>query len=297
MDKFKAYLVKGMLHLSAQLPLWAARGLGRFLAALYWPFGGRSKKVTLRNIAVAFPDLSANEQRVLARKSLLATGELIGEVGHVWLKPWSEVSCLIKEVQGAELITEAQAQGRGVVVLVPHLGNWEVVGLHLATLGKTVALYEPTKLTAIGDLVKMARERNGATLVPTTSRGLATLLKSVRRGGLTGVLPDQVPADLSAGQNSTFMGVPCFTGTLATNILQRTGAIGVFCVAQRVAGGFVIRYQRAEPELYDADPQVSLAALNRGVEACLDSCVEQYQWEYKRFRVRPPNGPGIYDDL
>jgi KDO2-lipid IV(A) lauroyltransferase len=32
---------------------------------------------------------------------------------------------------------------------------------------------------------------------------------------------------------------------------------------------------------------VSLAALNRGVEACLRHCPEQYQWEYKRFRTRP----------
>jgi len=297
MDKFKTLLVKGLLHLSAQLPLSVARGLGRFLVVLYWPFGGRSKKVSLRNIELAYPELSAKEQQELARNSLLATGELIGEMGHVWLKPWSEVSRLIKEVHGAGLITGALAQGRGVVVLGPHLGNWEVAALHLATLGNMVGLYEPPKLTAIGELVKTVRERNGATLVPTTSRGLAALFKSVRGGGLTGVLPDQVPADMNSGQNSIFMGVPCFTGTLATSILQRTGALAVFGVARRVQGGFVISYHGAEPELYDADPEVSLAALNRGVEACFSRCVEQYQWEYKRFRVRPENGPGNYDDL
>jgi KDO2-lipid IV(A) lauroyltransferase len=92
------------------------------------------------------------------------------------------------------------------------------------------------------------------------------------------------------------MGIPCFTGTLASNIIRRTGALAVFCMAQRVPGGFIIRYELAEPALYDADTAVSLAALNRGVEACLSHCVEQYQWEYKRFRVRPKWGPGFYDE-
>ena len=50
-------------------------------------------------------------------------------------------------------------------------------------------------------------------------------------------------------------------------------------------------------ELYDEDMSVSLAALNRGVERCVRGCVEQYQWEYKRFRVRPRDGKGLYDNM
>ena len=93
------------------------------------------------------------------------------------------------------------------------------------------------------------------------------------------------------------MGQPCFTGTLASNMIRRTGALAVFGFAERVPGGFIVRYSLAEESIYDADTAISLAALNRGVEACVRQCVEQYQWEYKRFRVRPKQGPGVYDDL
>ena len=87
MNKINSAVVKKLLHLSALLPLPVARGLGRFAAAIYWLFGGRSRKVTLKNIRGAYPQLSDSEQRALARRSLLATGEVIVEMGHIWMKP------------------------------------------------------------------------------------------------------------------------------------------------------------------------------------------------------------------
>ncbi|MBT4520614.1 MAG: lysophospholipid acyltransferase family protein [Halieaceae bacterium] len=297
MNTLKTRVIVGLLYFCALLPLALARSLGRILGRIYWPIGGRSRKVTQRNIRAAFPELTPRQQDRLARRSIIATGELIAEMGHIWMRPWEYVAGLIKQVHGVELIVEAQEAGRGVIVLAPHLGNWEVVGLHAATLGTMISLFEPPPLPKLGSVIKKARERSGATLVPTDSRGLAKLLRSVKRGDLSGILPDQAPPELGSGENSPFMGVSCFTPTLASNMIRRTGALAVFCYARRIPGGFSLHYELAEPDIYNEDTGVSLAAMNRGVEACVRQCVEQYQWEYKRFRVRPRNGVGIYDDM
>ncbi|MFT4826184.1 MAG: KDO2-lipid IV(A) lauroyltransferase [Halioglobus sp.] len=297
MKALQLFAVKSLLTLCASLPLSVARALGRAVGHLYWPIRSRSRAVTEINIAAAYSAMPAQEQSRLAKQSMLATTELFTEMGHIWLRPWSYVAGLIKEVTGVELIENAQAQGRGVILLAPHLGNWEVVGLHLGTLGETVSLYQPPKLAGIGPLIERARQSSGATLVPTNSRGLAQLLRCVKKGGISAILPDQAPADLNSGQNSEFMGVTCFTGTLASNMIRRTGALAVFGYARRVPGGFVIHYEAADPDIYDEDTAVSLIALNRGVERALQSCVEQYQWEYKRFRVRPRDGIGLYDSI
>ncbi|AQA17316.1 bacitracin ABC transporter permease [Halioglobus japonicus] len=297
MNGIKVALVKLLLHFCALLPLAWARALGRLAVSLYWPFGGRSRKVTERNIELAFPDLTASEQQAMALASLRETGALAAEMGHVWLRPWNYVQGLMVSVEGDALITDAQAQGRGVIVLAPHLGNWEMIGLHAGTLGSMVSLYEPPKLEAIGPMIENARQRAGATLVPTDSRGLVKLLRSVKGGKISGILPDQAPRDLASGENISFMGIECFTPTLANNMIRRTGALAVFGFAERVPGGFALRYFAAEDAIYDEDNAISLAALNRGVEKCLRHCDTQYQWEYKRFRVRPKNGPGVYDDL
>lgn len=297
MDGFRAGLITLMLRLTSHLPLSLARRLGRLAASLYWPLGGRSRRVTERNIELAFPDLSPGQRRRLARRSLLATGELIGEMGHIWLKPHDYVSSLCLDVRGASLVTDALAAGRGVICLGPHLGNWEVVGLQLPSLGPAVALFEPPNLAALGPIMQRARERSGCTLVPTDTRGLGQLLRSVKRGQISGILPDQAPAELSAGANAPFMGIPCFTPTLACNMLRRTGALAVFTFAERVTGGFILHFLPAEDAIYSKDSAEALAAMNRGVEMCVRMAPEQYQWEYKRFRVRPRSGPGVYDDL
>ena len=297
MDTLKAGLIKALLHLLSLLPLSAARWLGRLGARLYWPFGGRSRAVTQRNIELAFPELDRQAQALLARRSLMATAELAAEMGHVWLRPWDYVQTLILRVEGEQQITDCLATGRGVIVLAPHLGNWEIIGLHLGLLGDTVSLYEPPALAGLGPMIERGRQRSGATLVPTDSRGLARLLRSVKQGNISGILPDQAPADIHSGENAPFMGVPAFTPTLASNMIRRTGALAVYGFAERVPGGFVVRYLPVDDGIYDDDNQVSLHALNNGVERCLRYCVEQYQWEYKRFRVRPADGPGAYDDL
>jgi KDO2-lipid IV(A) lauroyltransferase len=210
-------------------------------------------------------------------------------MGHVWLRSWEHTVARL-EVRGDGLIADALSRGRGVLVLAPHLGNWEVVGLHLATLGPTVALYQPLRLAALGPMVTQARQRTGAKLVPTNKAGLGALLRALHGGGIAGILPDQVPDQGAAGCNVPFMGVPCFTGALANGLLRKTGALAIMAYAERVRGGFILRYRVAQGAVSGEDLYLALAALNRDIEACLAQCPEQYQWEYKRFRTRP--GPG-----
>lgn len=286
-----------LLLVCSRLPLSVARGLGRATAGLVWPLQPASRRITERNISLAFPELPARRRQQLARASFTATAQASCEMGHVWLRDLRHVETLIRDVSGADTVSGALASHRGVVVLAPHLGNWEVLGLHLATLGPLVSLYEAPQIDGLAGLLHRSRERSGARLMPTTRRGIAALVRSVREGHIAGILPDQVPRALNAGLNVPFMNVTCFTGTLACKVIQRSGALAVFGFAQRVPGGFYIRYLPAEDAIYSSDMAHSLAAMNRGVETCLRYCPEQYQWEYKRFRERPASQPGPYNAL
>ena len=74
--------------------------------------------------------------------------------------------------------------------------------------------------------------------------------------------------------------------TLISKLLQKTDA-KVFCgFAKRLpnAKGFKVIVQEADEGIYSEDASISLAALNSTVEKTALSAIEQYQWEYKRFR-------------
>lgn len=196
-------LIRLMMVVTRLLPLSSARALGRWVGACLYHLNSRMRRVAIRNLELAYPDWTPSRRRSLARQSVQSTGELMAEMGRVWTQPWSRTEAMI-EVDGLQCVTEPLASGQGVIVLGPHLGNWELLGMHLATLGNLVALYEPLPLRKLDQLVHRSRQRTGGKLVPTTPRGIAELVRSVRAGGITGILPDQVPSDEKAGLNVPF---------------------------------------------------------------------------------------------
>ncbi|MEK9919058.1 MAG: lysophospholipid acyltransferase family protein [Luminiphilus sp.] len=279
-------LIHLMITVTRRLPLSWARALGRGVGALLYYFNPRMRRVAIRNLELAYPGWATVKRRRVALQSVQSTAELMAEMGRLWTRPWTEIAPLI-EAEGLECIEKPLASGRGVIVLGPHLGNWELLGMHVSTLGDLVALYEPLALKKLDRLVHQGRQSTGATLVPTTPRGLAQLVRAVRNGGITGILPDQVPRDMRGGLNAPFFGVECFTATLAYNLIKRSGAAAVMGAVLRTPAGFRAVYRPAEPEVYSDDPTAALAAVNRGVEKLIMGNEPQYQWQYKRFKVQP----------
>ena len=252
------------------------------------------RRVALRNLELAYPEWTPHKRRVMAKQSVQSTGELMSEMGRVWTQPWGKTAALF-EVDGLGCVTEPLASGQGVIVLGPHLGNWELLGMHLATLGNLVALYEPIPLKKLDELVHRGRQCTGGKLVPTTPRGIAELVRSVRAGGITGILPDQVPKDENAGLNAPFFGVECFTAALASNLIKKSGAAPVMGTVLRTEKGFRAVYRPAEPGVQSDDTFEALSAINLGVEKLIAGNERQYQWQYKRFRCRPKGLVDHYD--
>lgn len=289
----KARLLILCLRGLASLSLENARRLGRCIGAWNWRLGSRMARTTRKNLELCFPAMPANERRALAERSLRETFATMAEGGAVWLWPASRILGTIRRVDGWELLREAHAEGRGVIVAGPHLGNWELLGLWLNTcgLGQTVQLFQAPRDAGFARLIFEARSRTRADMVPTDARGVSLLLRALREGRIAGILPDQVPPE-SGGEFASFFGVPALTMTLIARLVQKTGARVVMGYTRRVDGaagaGFDIVIRPVDPRLYSEEPLTSLAGLNASVEACVREAPEQYQWEYKRFKRQPP---------
>ena len=275
-----------VLRVSASVPLNWARSAGRGLGLIMVALNLRTVRIARRNFEIAYPSLPAEERAQLIRQTLLAQGALSAEMGHVWRRSHTYVRSLIS-VKGEAHVDQALANGRGLVVLAPHLGNWEVLSHHLTSLGDLMCLFEPPKLPAIGDLVLAARQRAGGEYVPTTGRGIAKLVRHCKAGGITGILPDQVPDRDVGAMNVPFMGVDCSTASLAVSLIQRSGARAVMGVAWRTRNGFEIQFCPVSDVVYGDDLESALTAMNSDIEQLLSADTTQYQWTYKRFRTTP----------
>jgi KDO2-lipid IV(A) lauroyltransferase len=294
--KSRLYIVA--LHFLACLPLGLTRRLGRILGQLCWLTKSRMATTTLTNLALCFPRMSEQERKQLARQSLQQTLQTITEAGMAWLWPAERTLGCIQHVEGLALLQQAHAQGKGVIVLGPHLGNWEILGLYLNTLdlGQTWQLYQAPDDAALAALLLQARSRTGANMVATDTRGVALLLHALRRGEIAGILPDQVPP-ASGGEFAPFYGIPALTQILASRLQQKTGARIIFGYTRRIGGstpGFQIVFRAPDPLIYAEHMPDALAAQNRSVESLITEAPDQYQWEYKRFKRQPEGRQSPY---
>ena len=291
MGTCKLRLITATLSSARHLPLWACRCLGRYIGLLLWLIPNRNRSITLANIALCFPGFSWREKQRLAFHSLQHTGILVFETAAIWAKPYAWLNAHIVQVNNKTLFDTAQATERGLILLLPHAGNWEVFSSYIPQLSPMKALYKPSKLPEFDTLVKSAREKTGAELLPITQGGLTALLKHLRRGGTTCILPDQVPKRSDRGAVvAPFFGRPALTMTLVSQLAQKTGCQILTATAKQVSGGFEIDFRPVSAAVYSSDELESVTAINAAIEQCIRAMPTQYQWEYKRFR-RVPQEP------
>ena len=280
----QAHAISALWHALAGRRLTTLWRLARWTGPLVHRFSRREREVTEINLGEVYPDLSQEARQRLARQSLTHSAATMLELGLAWMAEPARVEASILAVHGRQLLDEARAEGRGVIVLAPHFGNWEVLNFWLSSHFPFTAMYEPPKIRRLDPVIRRGRERMGASLVPTNPRGVAALLKALKRCEAIGILPDQEP-DWGSGVFAPFYGRLAYTATLLPKLVARTEARVVTGVARRIPGrGFEIHFLPADERVYSPDEAQSASGVNACVEAAIALDPAQYQWEYKRYR-------------
>jgi KDO2-lipid IV(A) lauroyltransferase len=287
-DSFYAYLFVNLLRMWALLPLRVNHALGAALGLLFWYVPNGHRRVALVNLGIAFPQLGQAQRTQLGRRFFAELGKTVTEMAVLWLWPPGKLLGKVAEVQGLDLLEQALQRGKGVMVLTPHQGAWELFGPYLTSKAPMTALYRPPRIAALDAFVRGVRERSGATLVPTNASGVKALRTALAQGQVTVILPDQV-AGKSAGVHAEWFGRPALTMTLASRLAHATGATVLWGVAERLdkGRGYRIHFLPAAAEVAAREEQVAARAVNAGVEQCIALVPAQYMWAYKRYKHQP----------
>jgi KDO2-lipid IV(A) lauroyltransferase len=293
----KALFVRILFELMARLPLRVVHALGAAIGFLLSVIPNRRRNTAQTNLDLCFPSLRLPQRAQLLRASLREYGKGAAEVALLWTCSRERLLKLVSQLSGADEFNRALSNGKGVIIAAPHLGAWELVGLYASAYSPITSLYRNPPLSEVGDMMRRGRERFGARLVPAERPGVRALLQALRRGELVGILPDQVPGEARSGEFAPFFSIPALTMTLLSRLAEKSGAPVFFVYAERLSRGrgYHLHFLRAPASINGEDTATSVQAVNSMVEKCVRSCPEQYQWVYKRFRVRPYNAPSYYD--
>jgi Kdo2-lipid IVA lauroyltransferase/acyltransferase len=236
----------------------------------------------------------AGQGAAVRRQAVAQAGRMVAELPWLWLRPATRPLGDAVQWQGDGLIEAALDQGRGLVLLTPHLGCFEVCAQAIAERfghrSRLTAMYRPARQPWLRSLEETARARPGLATVPAALAGVRQMIRALRRGEAVGLLPDQVPPD-GMGVWAPFFGRPAYTMTLAARLVQQTGAALLLIWAERLPAGqgWVLRVSPgpALPASAADDEALQVACattVNQAMEQLIGARPGQYLWGYNRYK-------------
>ncbi len=292
----RALLLKSLFHVFAALPLRVAYVLGIGLGGLFLLLSRKRQRTARINLELCFPEMAAAARHRLLRHNFIEIGKSFAEIGALWTRDRETINRLVRQTSGEQDLQRLIARGKGVILASPHLGAWEIVNLYCSMRYPFTALYRAPPMAQMGQLMRRARERFGARLLPADNSGIRGLYKALERGEIVGMLPDQVPSRNSGSVFAPFFGIPANTMVLLSRLAIKTGAPVVFAYAERLPQGlhYHIHFVPAPAAIGHGSVESSAVVVNQMVEQCVRALPQQYQWIYKRFRGRPLGEKGFY---
>ena len=289
-------LLKLILKLLSALPLRLIQSIGGWVGWLATIVPNRRRQTTITNIALCFPELDQQARARLIRKSLIETGKGALESSALWLWSNRKTLHLAKQTSGEGALKAAFEKKQGVILALPHLGMWEIIGLYCSAHYPMTSLYRPPPMAGMDALIRTGRQRFGAKLVPTDRTGVRALYSALSDGELVAILPDQEPGK-GGGVYAPFFGIQAHTMVLLSRLALKTNAAVFYVYAERLSKGrgYHIHFIPASEDINNPEIEVSVTKLNEGIENCIRKLPEQYLWSYKRFRNRPTGESSLYD--
>jgi len=286
-----------LFKILAQMPLSWMQGLGRCVGLLVWVLSPSYRLQFNRNADLAQLSWKSRLQAVMN------TGSMVAELPWVWCRPVSDDILKYVDWVGAEHIQAAFEKDKGVIILSPHLGCWEIgaqiLAAHFGPLkGPVVALYRPPRKQWLLPLFEHARTREHLHTVPTTASGVREILRTLKRGGMTALLPDQVPP-LGQGVWVNFLNQPAYTMTLAMKLAHQTQATVLLGWCERLPGGRFRGHfcpMQTNPDSNHSDDPLdhgaevgfdvtrATQAMNQEMEQMILTNASQYLWGSARFK-------------
>ncbi len=252
----------------------------------------RFRRVAMRNLEMALPELSAEQRRGIVDGVFLSIARLLAAFARFPKIDRDNVSEWIR-YEGYEHFEEALRRGRGVLFATAHLGNWELSAFAHALLSSPMhVVARPLDNPRIDLLVSRRRALSGNRVIEKKdfARGI---LQALRANEAVGILIDQ-NTSLEEGVFADFFGIPACANSGFARIAAHSGATVIpgFALWSEAEARYVLRFY--PPVAITGDAAEDTRRLQRQLEGVIREHPDQWLWIHRRWKTRPAGEPPLY---
>ena len=291
-----AWAAIGGLRLLAMLPLPWLLAIGRIAGKTAYRLLKRRRHIAEVNIRLCFPELSTAQQQALVEEAMISSITGFLETAWSWWAPDNELASRV-DYEGLELVQQAQASGRGVLLIGSHFTTLDLAGRMLRLAMDVDSSYQKQSNPVFDHCILQYRLKRFTNMVEKTE--MRRLIKIIKSGRAMWYASDQ---DFGRKHSvfAPFFGIPAATINTLGGILKLTRAKPLYFSHYRIGSGTKTRYlmRITDPfgEQLGNDDVANATLLNRVIEDAIRVAPEQYMWVHRRFKTRPHHtDPKLYD--
>ena len=276
-----------LLNFFSRRPIGFSRWFARVLAGVINTLKiTKTSRTMSLNVDICLPHLTQTQKHAIVRSAVRNELQSYMEFFSIWGSSNQQNIARIKQVFGAEYFHQALHDNKGIILLAPHFGTWEVMNAWFAQYTKMTIMYKPIKNPEADRFVRQARSREQATLVPTDESGIRQIFKALKMGGTTVILPDHTPKHTS--ELIEYFGLPLASSNLSAKLIQKTKAKALLVYAIRnTTEDFNIYIEPVDDAIYQGTATEGTLVIHRAIEGLIQRYPEHAHWSYKRFKAHP----------
>src|SRR3989338_2393642 len=276
------FIFNSIFRLIALLPLRVLHGICALVGHATFALSREYAARTEENMRQAHLAKDEKDFVALLDRAISEAGKGMVELPWVWGRTQEQVCDTVQSCHGWEHFEAARERGKGIILLTPHWGCFEVIGLYVGQRFPLTCLYRSPKQDWLEKIMRGGRERGLARLATADVSGVRTLFRALKKGEAIGLLPDQVPSQ-GEGECVDFFARPAYTMTLSGRLAEASGATVLLAFAERLprGAGYVLRF---EPLPLDFSRPVP-AQINTALERVIAISPAQYLWSYNRYKI------------
>jgi KDO2-lipid IV(A) lauroyltransferase len=272
--------MKWIIYLLGYLPLRWLQWIGALLGFLTFQFSKSDRRYISENTALAEKKYQLNIDPLSCAK---AAGMMLTDSLWIWRNPKKALS--MTEIRDWHLVETAFAEGRGLLMLTPHLGAFEMIPRVLAEHFTATIIYKPAKQAWLNELIEKGRSHPQMNFVPANLQGVRQVARALQRGEAVGILPDQVPGE-GEGVWAPFFGQLAYTAVLPAKIANKNAVPTIiFSAIRKPKGQGWVMYAKRLSTPLSAIPSESAQQINKALEEVIMDHPEQYLWSYNRYKA------------
>lgn len=272
--------LRALIGLIGVIPYrWRIPTMGWLVSRVFGPLAGFDRRVR-ENLQLTCPDLPEEEVTRLCRAVADNAGRTVIELyaGQDFI---DRAQAAAISGPGLAALEQARAEGKPVLLMTGHFGNYDAARAKLISLGhKMGALYRRMANPYFNAHYVRTISAIGTPMFEQGRRGMVEMVRHLKKGGIIAIVGD---LHVQEGVPLSFFGQPAITSTVPAELAVKQKAVLIPVYAIRKPNGLDFEIVMHEP-IPHGDPVAMTQQINDGLEALVRSHMDQWFWIHRRWK-------------